>query len=314
MTRAVAGLEVRLRGAVAPRAAALTVPAMLGFAANSLLCRAALAPRLADPATFTAVRLVTGAVALWLILRLVRRSRPGGGSWRSATALFAYAAAFSLAYVRIPAGVGALLLFAAVQMSMIAWAVASGERPRRRQWLGIGLALGGLAVLTLPGTRAPDLFGAALMIVAGGAWGMYSVRGRGTVAPLATTADNFIRSLPLAAAFLLWSGRPEITAAGAALATASGAAASGLGYALWYAALPALGVTRAAAVQLAVPVLAGVGGTLLLGEPVTARLVVAGGAILAGIALATLQPRAASRPPAGAAVPAEAQPTAARSP
>jgi len=314
MTRAVAGLAFRVRGAIAPRAAALTAPAMLGFAANSLLCRAALAPRLAGPATFTAVRLATGAAALWLILRLVRRSRPAGGSWGSAAALFAYAAAFSLAYVRIPAGVGALLLFAAVQMSMIAWAVATGERPARRQWLGIGLALGGLAVLTLPGARTPDLLGAALMLVAGAAWGVYSVRGRGTVAPLATTADNFLRSLPLAAAFLLSSGRPEITAAGAALATASGAAASGLGYALWYAALPALGVTRAAAVQLAVPVLAAAGGTLLLGEPVTARLVVAGGAIVAGIALATLQPRAASRPPAGAAVPPEAPPTAARSP
>jgi drug/metabolite transporter (DMT)-like permease len=265
---------------------------MLGFAANSLLCRAALAPRLADPATFTAVRLASGAAALWLLVGLVRRSRPGGGSWGSAAALFAYAAAFSLAYVRIPAGVGALLLFAAVQVSMIAWAVASGERPARRQWLGIGLALGGLAALTLPGARAPDPIGAGLMLLAGGAWGAYSLRGRGTAAPLATTADNFGRSLPLAAAFLLWSGRPAISADGAVLAAASGAVASGLGYALWYAAVPALGVTRAAAVQLSVPVLAAGGGALLLGEPVTVRLVVAGSAIVAGIALATIQPRA----------------------
>lgn len=292
MTRAVPGLDVRARDAAAPRAA-LAVPVMLGFAANSLLCRAALAPRLASPAAFTALRLATGAAALWLLVRLVRRSRPAGGSWGSATILFAYAASFSLAYVRIPAGVGALLLFAAVQISMIAWALATGERPGRLQWLGIGLALGGLAALTLPGARSPDPLGAALMLLAGAAWGAYSVRGRGTSAPLATTADNFVRSLPLAAAFLLVTGRPTITGAGAVLASASGAVASGLGYALWYAAVPALGVTRAAAVQLSVPVLAASGGVLLLGEPVTLRLVIAGSAILAGIALATLRPRVA---------------------
>jgi drug/metabolite transporter (DMT)-like permease len=292
MSRAVPGPDVRAREAVVSRAALLTAPAMLGFAANSLLCRAALAPRLADPATFTGVRLGAGAAALWLLVGLARRSRPSGGTWTSGAALFAYAAAFSLAYVRIPASVGALLLFAAVQISMIAWAVATGERPARRQWLGIGLALGGLASLTLPGARAPDPTGAALMLLAGGAWGAYSVRGRGASAPLATTADNFARSLPLAAAFLLWNGRPEITVHGTALAAASGAVASGLGYALWYAAVPALGVTRAAAVQLSVPVLAAGGGALLLGEPVTARLVVSGSAIVAGIALATLTPRA----------------------
>ena len=266
---------------------------MLGFAANSLLCRSALASRLAGPAAFTAVRLASGAGALWLLVRLVLRSRPAGGSWGSAAALFAYAAAFSLAYVRIQAGVGALLLFAAVQISMIAWALVAGERPARLQWLGIALALGGLAALTLPGARSPDPLGAALMLLAGGAWGAYSVRGRAASAPLATTADNFVRTLPLAAAFLLLAGRPEITGTGAVLASASGAVASGLGYALWYAAVPALGVTRAAAVQLSAPVLAAGGGALLLGEPVTLRLVFAGIAIVAGIALATLRPRAA---------------------
>jgi drug/metabolite transporter (DMT)-like permease len=272
------------------RAILLTVPAMIGFAANSLLCRAALGPGLVGPASFTAVRLASGAVAMWLLALAAGRGRPRGGSWASAAALFVYAAAFSLAYVRIPAGPGALLLFLAVQASMLAWAIAGGERPTARQWVGIVLALAGLVVLTAPGAQAPDPAGAALMVAAGVAWGVYSVRGRRAGGdPLSTTADNFARTLPLAAAFALAHDAGG-TAAGATLAVASGALASGLGYALWYAALPALGVARAAVVQLSVPVLAASAAVVLLGEPASARLVLSGAAILLGIALATLRP------------------------
>jgi drug/metabolite transporter (DMT)-like permease len=274
---------------------------MLGFAANSLLCRAALGARLAGPATFTAIRLVSGALALSVLVALARGARPRGGSWGSAAALFAYAAAFSLAYVRIPAGIGALLLFLAVQATMLAWAIRWGERPSRRQWVGIALALAGFVVMNAPGARAPDPLGAALMIAAGVAWGVYSVRGRGGADPLSTTADNFVRSVPFAAAFALVPGDVAVTASGATLAVASGALASGLGYALWYAALPSLGVTRAAIVQLSVPVVAAAGAVVLLGERLAPRTAVAGGAILAGIALATLRPRKAVAPAPAAA-------------
>jgi drug/metabolite transporter (DMT)-like permease len=278
-----------------PGAALLAIPAMVGFAANSLLCRAALGAGLADPAFFTGVRLASGAIVLGALvaLRGPGRRRPRGGSWASAAALFAYAAAFSLAYVRIPAGVGALLLFPSVQVSMIAWALRGGERLLPRQWLGTAVALAGLAAMNLPGARAPDPAGAALMIAAGVAWAVYSVRGRASKDPLATTADNFVRSVPFVALLALVPGGAHPTPAGAALAVASGALASGLGYALWYAALPLLGVTRAAVVQLSVPAVAALGGALLLGERLVPRIAVAGCAILAGTALATLrgQPR-----------------------
>jgi drug/metabolite transporter (DMT)-like permease len=256
------------------------------FAANSLLCRAALAPGLADPATFTSVRLASGAAALALLLGIARRARPAGGSWGSALALFLYAAAFSLAYVRIGAGVGALVLFPAVQLTMVGWTALRGARPGRRQLLGIAVALAGLAWLTAPGATAPDLAGAALMLSAGVAWGAYSLRGRTAPDPLAITAHNFLLSLPLTAALSLALAREaSATPAGLALAAASGALASGGGYSLWYAVVPALGATRAAALQLATPVLAGLGATAFLGEHLTPRIAVAGAAILAGIAL-----------------------------
>lgn len=270
------------------RTAALTAASLVCFAANSLLCRAALRPGLADPATFTAVRLASGAVALALVLALARRARPSGGTAGSALALFVYAAAFSLAYVRIGAGVGALLLFGAVQVTMVGWAALRGRRPSRVQAVGIALALAGLGWLSLPGATAPDPLGAALMVAAGAAWGAYSLRGRGAGDPLATTAHNFVLALPLAlglaAATHLARGLAA-TVPGLALAIASGALASGGGYTLWYAVVPALGATRAAALQLAVPVLAGLGATAFLGERPSARVAGAAVAILAGIAL-----------------------------
>jgi drug/metabolite transporter (DMT)-like permease len=267
-------------------ATAATLVALACFAANSLLARAALGPGLAGPGAFTGVRLVAGALAL-LGVSLLRGRRPAGGSWGSALALFGYAAAFSLAYVRIPAGAGALLLFAAVQATMIGWSIALGTLPTRAQALGVLLALAGLAALTRPGASAPDALGAALMALAGVAWGAYSLRGRGAGDPIATTADNFVRAAALAIPFALLAPGARVPApGGVGLAVASGALASAGGYCLWYAVVPALGPTRAAAVQLAVPVLAAGAAVALLGEPLTARLALSGVAIVSGIALA----------------------------
>jgi len=271
------------------RTAGLTLAAMVAFAANSLLCRAALGGGLADAASFTSLRLVGGALVLVPLARVRGGSGVGGGSWISTTALFAYALGFSLAYLSIPAGTGALLMFGAVQLTMLGSGLLAGERPAVREWLGLVLSIAGLVALTRPGLAQPDPLGAGLMLVAGVAWGLYSLRGRGVADPLATNASNFARSVPLA---LLASGvglamaSPHLTTAGVLLALASGALASGLGYAIWYAALRGLSATRAAIVQLSVPPLTAVGGVLALGEHLTTRLILAGAMILGGIALA----------------------------
>jgi drug/metabolite transporter (DMT)-like permease len=266
--------------------------ALIGFAANSLLCRGALGGGHADAASFTGIRLLSGAVALALLARLDPRAAFRAGRWPSAAALFLYAAAFSLAYVRIGVAVGALLAFGAVQATMIAWALRSGERPRPAEWLGLATAAAGVALLFAHRVSAPDPVGALMMIMAGVAWGVYSLIGRSSVRPLETTAGNFARALPFTLAMSLVSGAPQVTARGAVLAGLSGAVASGVGYSLWYAALPALSATRAAVVQLSVPVLAAAGGVLLLGESVTLRLVASATAILGGVALALAGRRA----------------------
>lgn len=266
----------------------MTGATLVCFAANSLLCRAALRPGLADAASFTLVRLGAGALALLLLVRAL----PGaagpvrGGSWLSALALFGYAAAFSFAYLRLDAGTGALVLFAAVQAGMIGSGLVRGERPRPREWLGLLLAFAGLVLLARPGRSAPDALGLALMLGAGLCWAAYTLRGRGAQDALAANADNFRRSLPLALAGLLLAGDLHATPSGLALAAASGALASGLGYTLWYAALRGLGRAQAAIVQLAVPVLAALGGVLILGEGFTLRLGLCGAAILGGVGLA----------------------------
>jgi drug/metabolite transporter (DMT)-like permease len=281
------------------RTAALAAAALAGFAANSILCRMALQPGLADAASFTTIRLVSGALVLLALHRATTAARLAdpAGNWPSAAALFAYAAAFSFAYLRIGAGTGALLLFGAVQATMLAWAVRAGERLGVAEWLGLVAALGGLGALVRPGLTAPDPAGAALMIAAGIAWGVYSLRGRGTSNPLAITASNFARTVPFTLALsLLAAGRVHVTRDGALLAVASGALASGVGYSLWYAALRGLTATRAAIVQLSVPVLAAAGGVLLLGERLSARLVLAGIAILAGVALAVAGSARGRRP------------------
>ena len=267
------------------RLASLTLLAMLAFAGNSLLCRAAFHATRIDAASFTFIRLASGALVLGLIVRLRGGGGPAG-SWPSGLALFAYAAAFSYAYLSLAAATGALLLFGAVQATMIGWGLRRGERLRGWQVLGFACALGGLVGLLLPGLSAPPLQGAALMIGAGVAWGVYSLRGSGSGDPTRVTAGNFLRALPFALALSLATlGSASADPAGIALALASGALTSGLGYAIWYTALPALAATTAATVQLSVPVIAAVGGIALLGEPPTWRLAAASAAILGGIAL-----------------------------
>jgi len=261
---------------------ACVVLALLAFAGNSLLCRLALTTTPIDAATFTVVRIGSGAVVLWLLAR----GGGLGGSWLSALALFAYAAAFSFAYRQLSAGTGALLLFGAVQASMIAGGLARGERLRGMQLAGIALALGGLVVLLLPGLAAPPLPASLWMLGAGVAWGIYSLRGRGSGDPLHATAGNFVRALPFAlvlSAVMLHSA--TYSAAGVLYAIASGALTSGVGYAIWYAALPRLAAVQAASVQLSVPVLAALGGVALLGEMPTLRLMACSAAVLGGIAL-----------------------------
>jgi drug/metabolite transporter (DMT)-like permease len=274
------------------RTAALTALAMLAFALNSLLCRAALATFQADAASFTLIRLASGAIALVLIVRVRGASvEPTRGVWSGALALFGYALLFSLAYLRITAGTGALLMFAAVQLTMIGFGLARGEAPRAFEWLGLGVSLAGLVVLTLPGLSRPDPLGAASMVGAGAAWGLYSLRGRGAHDPVAVNAASFVRAslfgLPAAAAFVA-VGAARLSPLGSALAIVSGAVTSGLGYAVWYAALRGLAATSAAVVQLSVPPLAAGLGVLLLGERISPRLVLASLLILGGIALAVL--------------------------
>lgn len=272
------------------RTAVLTPLAMLAFAANSLLCRQALLRTGMDATSFTLVRLLSGALVLWLVVRL-RRAPPGlmpraGGDWWSAFMLFAYAAAFSFAYLSLPAAVGALLLFGAVQATMIGAGLWRGERFLGRQWAGLVLALCGLVGLLLPGLSAPPLGGAVLMLGAGVAWGVYSLRGKGVADPVGVTAGNFLRAAAMAAVLgATLSARVSVDMAGLGYAVASGALTSGIGYVLWYAALPGLRAGTAATVQLSVPVIATFGAVAFLGELWSPRLVLASVTILGGIAL-----------------------------
>jgi drug/metabolite transporter (DMT)-like permease len=289
------------------RVAAATAFALAAFAANSILCRLALRSSRIDAASFTALRLLSGAAVLFALAALSRAPRAGaqrpearaGRGWFSAAMLFAYAAAFSFAYRRLDVGAGALVLFGSVQVTMLLAGLWMGERPGALQWSGIAAALGGLVFLVRPGLSAPPLAAALLMMLAGAAWGVYSLLGRGSSSPVHETAANFERSVLFLAPFLAVTLRHVFfTPAGAALAIASGALASGLGYAAWYAALPGLSATRAATVQLCVPVLAAFAGVAFLSEQISIRLVIAAVAILGGVALALREGRRAARAPA----------------
>ena len=266
-----------------------TTCALIAFAGNSVLCRLALSDGAIDAAGFTSIRLISGAVVLFLGLKLLpqKTSAPSPGSWISAAVLFCYAAAFSFAYVTLATGTGALILFGAVQITMIVAALLSGERLNRSECVGALLAFGGLVYLVSPGVTAPSLTGSLLMAVAGISWGIYSLRGRSTVNPLAETALNFAFTLPLAALLsLFFLSHSHLSLKGVLLAILSGGLASGVGYAVWYAAVKGMTATKASIVQLSVPVLAAVGGAIFLTEEISTRLIIATVIILGGVALA----------------------------
>ena len=274
----------------------LTALTLIAFAANSLLCRAALGENRIDAASFTLIRLGSGALALTLLLAL--RGRLTGwrseGTWGGAVALLVYALCFSLAYRSIPAAVGALVLFACVQLTMLLAAVRRHEGPSPLGWAGVVVAMSGLVALVAPGLDRPDVTGVALMALSGVAWGVYSLFGRGAKRPAVVTAASFLRATLLAVLPCVALGvatQPHARTSGVALAVLSGAVASGVGYVMWYAVLPWLGTARAAVLQLLVPVLAAVGGAAMLGERVGLRLLLAAAAILGGIALVFRAPR-----------------------
>ncbi len=277
----------------------ITAAAMLGFAANSLLTRAAITGGHLDAWAFMVIRLVTGAAMLALLVSLRQApasspdSRPRGrGSWPMTLGLAGYAVLFTLAYVRIDAAPGALLLFGSVQLTMFAVALSRGETLSRWHWIGVALALGGFLVLTLPGLTAPDPVGAILMAGSGICWGLYSILGRRAVDPLGVTADNFLRASGVVLIIALAAGLgSRFSVTGLVLATASGALASGLAYAAWYSVLPALPVWRAATVQLTVPILTALGAAVFLSESLTPRLGGAMALVVTGIWLTTSTPK-----------------------
>jgi drug/metabolite transporter (DMT)-like permease len=281
------------------RTAIYATLALIAFAANSLLCRLALRQAAIDPATFTTIRLIAGAVTLMLVVRAQGGDAKGHGSWTSAAVLALYAVPFSFAYTRLSAGTGALILFGAVQVTMLIGALLSGERPHRGEWLGLAAALAGLVYLLLPGITAPPLSAAALMGLAGCSWAIYTLRGRGTVSALENNTTNFIRALPFVVVVSIASlPQFRVDVRGLLFAVTSGALTSGLGYTIWYAALRGLTALRAAVLQVAVPVLAAIGGVLFLMETISARLVVAAILVLGGIAIAIASREMASKNPA----------------
>ncbi|MEO9228318.1 MAG: DMT family transporter [Devosia sp.] len=269
------------------RTIALTLIAMVAFAANSVLARLAFATAGAEPLGYTGIRLAAGAATLAILLLARRQPLQFAGSWSGAAALFGYAILFSIAYVLLGAGTGALILFASVQIGILGWAIFKGDRPGLLEWLGFAIAFAALAYLVSPGLVAPHPLGTLLMVAAGLCWAAYTLIGRGSTSPLADTAGNFIRSAPIAIVLLVVGFATHgITPLAALYAIASGALASGVGYAVWYTVLPALSRTRAAIVQLTVPAIAATGGVLFIGEALSPRLVIATIGIVGGVALA----------------------------
>lgn len=269
----------------------LTAAAMLAFAANSILARQALGGHLTDAGTYTAVRIISGALLLLVLTGGSRKDRQSGlsGNWPAGLALLIYALAFSFAYRLLGAATGALILFASVQATMLIWGIAGGERPGTAQWTGLAVAFGAFAYLLMPGIATPNLTGSALMIASGIAWGVYSLRGRGSTNPIGDTAGNFARAALCCVPFLVMpflGGNASLE--GLLLAALSGTVASAFGYVVWYTALPGLTTVQAAVVQLSVPILAAALGALLLGETLTLRFVLLSACILCGIGLAVL--------------------------
>ena len=268
-----------------------TTLALFAFAGNSILCRLALGENTVDASSFTSIRLVSGVVVLAIILKLAQpgRSSKTKGSWKASGMLFLYAITFSYAYISLETGTGALILFATVQITMIAVNLASGNRLDRIEWLGITIAFFGFIYLVAPGVSAPSPIGLVLMSVAGIAWGLYTLAGRGSENPLGDTTFNFIRTLPMVLILVAVTFPfANLSITGVLLAILSGGIASGIGYSIWYMALGGLSATQAAVVQLIVPVIAALGGVLFANEPVHLRLVVASIMILGGVLTVTM--------------------------
>jgi drug/metabolite transporter (DMT)-like permease len=301
---------------LSPRVAIFTALALIGFAANSLLTRGALAAGRIDAASFLALRLSAGAAALWLLSRshaptastttptsiptststATATATDPANNWPSALALAGYGVCFTFAYTRIGAGLGALTAFGAVQATMIVAGLRAGERPSPLDIGGLAIAIAGLLTLTVPGATAPPLIGVALMAGAGICWGLYSLRGRRSRDPLVSTAHNFMRTVPIGLATLAIQWKSAfVTPTGVGLAVVSGALTSGVGYALWYAVLPELTAWRAAVIQLLTPVLTVAAAIVMLGESMTMRIAVAGALIISGVLLSLTAPRAARK-------------------
>ena len=282
------------------RTLSLVTVAMVAFAANSLLCRMALANTDIDPVSFTAMRLTSGALALAVLSLFSLRKVPGDSSlwvnlksnatFLGGVSLFLYALCFSYAYISMATGTGALLLFGAVQLTMISFGLARGERFKRFQWLGFLLAFAGLVILLLPNASAPPLLAGIIMVTAGIAWGVYSLLGKRSKSALFATSGNFIYAsilcIPLVGFLLLLNSRVLVfDNTGALLALVSGIVASGCGYAIWYSVLPVIKSTTAATVQLSVPVIATLMGWAILGEQLSIQIVIASVMTLGGIYL-----------------------------
>ncbi len=272
----------------AARTIAATTFALVAFAFNSILCRLALGSAAIDAVSFTVVRLSSGALVLIILLIAGGKlSEPSRGSWRGAAMLFLYAICFSLAYIELETATGALILFAVVQLTMIAVAILQGDHLNRLEWAGVLIAMSGLVYLLLPGASAPSMSGFLLMAGAGIAWGFYTLIGRGSSHAMADTSWNFVRTVPMALAmvvFWLLAGVDwQVTGNGVLLAVLSGVLASGLGYTAWYVALAGLGISQAAVLQLAVPVIAAVGGVFVVSESLTWNLLIASIIILGGV-------------------------------
>ena len=266
----------------------LSVMALIAFAGNSVLCRLALSDNAIDPAAFTIIRLVSGVFTLLPLLLLSQRKMvyEKSGSWLSAFMLFAYALLFSYAYVSIDTATGALILFGAVQITLVFVSFLKGNRLSLAELSGVALALSGFVYLVLPELQKPSLGGFIMMSIAGIAWAMYTVGGQGSSNALRDTTFNFLRTIPLVIVLLVVTlSSFSLTPYGVGLAIASGAITSGLGYAIWYAALPNLTTTQAAVIQLFVPVIAAFGGSVFANEAITLRLTIAAGLVLGGIML-----------------------------
>ncbi|MEE9368600.1 MAG: DMT family transporter [Pontiella sp.] len=271
----------------------LTAISLIAFAANSLLCRMALGDNLIDPISFTTLRLASGALMLLIVSqRRTNAARPvkAKGSWKSALALFAYACAFSLGYKSVTAGMGTLILVGSVQITMIGWAVASGEKLSFLKWLGSAISMSGLVYLVLPGISAPDPIGTILMFISGAAWGVYTIRGKDAAAPIAMTSANFYWAAPLAIlASVIFSASTHLEPAGVLLAVISGSITSALGYVVWYKALRHLTTSQASIVQLLIPVLTAFGGVAFLSEHISGRLLIGSSLILGGVGMGIIK-------------------------